>query len=634
LVQYTIMNVVEVIPLIRGTQVETLSYYSAQPFVPGNIISVPIRKQLKPALVINVVPASTTKAALRAATFTLRKLPEQTVTSSLSPTLIAAAATLEQTVPAERGAILYALLPKEIREGQVEHPHPTAMHQHAQESETRILIGTYEDRFRAYRSRIRETFAHRGSVLFIVPTSADVARAQAHLEQGIEKRVVTFSPTLSKKKIVAAYEAFGDLSHAKLIITTPTHACLDRHDITDIVLDQSRSRAYKSRVRPYLDIREVVKVLAKQTNRNLLLGDLVPRAEDEHLRREERYLTEGEAPKRVTLPSKLEVVSVPHDRSGTFELFLPPVVEELNAITQKRKNVFMYAARRGIAPVVACVDCGYIFRCPDSGAPYSLFKTGSGETEKRWFVAAASGRRHRAADTCPICNSWRLRERGIGIQHIEQKIKADFPGVPLVVFDHTTATSPRKAASLISQFYDTKGAILLGTAMAMPYLEEPVPYSVITSLDAARAIPTWRAEEELFSLLLQLREKTEEVCYLQTRSEPDEVLTLAANGHLEQFLTDELALREALGYPPFQHLVHLTLHGPAPAVEALESDVASHLHRWQPYFYHAPTTTRAKATRYGLIKVPTAQWPEQSLMQALRALPPQVRIEINPDRIV
>jgi primosomal protein N' len=628
------MYVVAVIPLIRGTHVETLSYYTTQHLAPGDVITVPIRKQEKPALVTSCVPASTTKAALRAATFTLRKLPEQTVRTALSPSLVATAAKLEAVVPAERGSILFALLPKEIREGTIEHSLSVPTEIHTAQPEVSVLIGTYDDRFRAYRSRIRETFAHRGSVLFIVPTTADVERAQASLERGIEKRVVTFSPTLSKKKLEAAYAAFNDVTHAKLIITTPTHACLDRHDITDIIVDQSRSRAYKSRVRPYLDIREVVKTLAQVTARNVLLGDLVPRAEDEYRRREDIYLTEGEAPKRVTLPSKLEVVSIPHDRTGSFSLFLPPVVEELNTITQKRKNIFMYAARRGIAPVVACVDCGYVFRCPDSGAPYTLFKTHKNGEEQRWFIAAASGRRLRAADTCPVCNSWRLRERGIGIQHIEQKLKSEFPGVPLIVFDHTTATSPRKAASLMSQFYDTKGAILLGTAMALPYLERPVPYSVVTSLDATRAIPTWRAEEELFALLLTLRERTEEVCYLQTRSEPDEVLKLAANGHIEQFCSDELALRQALSYPPFAHLVHLTLQGPAIAVSQLERSIESQLQRWQPHFYHAPTTTSVQATRYGLIKVPQAKWPDAELITTLRALPPQVRIEVNPDRII
>lgn len=630
------MNVVSVIPLIRGSQVETLSYYTSQDFPVGTVITVPIRNNQKPAIVIRSKPASTTKAALRAATFRLRKLPEQHECPALPQSILNTAATLTKYVPAELGAIIFAMLPKEVREGSVSIHTVASPEVTANPNQTHVLTGTYEDRYRSYRSRIRETFAHRGSVLFVVPTTADVERARSYLERGIEQRIVTFSAALTKKKLQDAYRDFHDVTHAKLVITTPSHAFLDRHDFTDIIVDQARSRAYKSRFRPYLDIRECLKQLAKHTGRNLLLGDLVPRAEDEYLRREDIYETEGDAPKRLSLTGQLEVVEPPTERTASekFQLFFPPVLTALEEITSKRKNIFIYAARRGLAPVVTCVDCGHVFRCPDSGAPYTLFKTEKDGEEKRWFVAAASGRRLRAPDTCSECGSWRLRERGIGIQHIEKELRTQYPDVPLILFDHTTATSLRKATQLVSSFYDTKGAIMLGTAMALPYLEKPIPYTVITSLDAARAVPTWRAEEELFSLLLQLREKTEETCYLQTRSTPDDIVTLAASAQIESFYDGELELREQLKYPPHSTFVHLTLAGTAQAVHKLETELDARLLQWKPRFYHAPTTTSVKATRFGLIRVPRHTWPDEKLMHTLRSLPPNVRIEINPDRII
>jgi len=630
------MNVVSVIPLIRGSQLDTLSYYTSQTFPLGTIITVPIRNQQKPAVVLKCAPGSATKAALRAATFRLRKLPEQHECPALPAALLQTAQTLVKHTPAELGAIVYALLPKEVREGDVTIATVSGNYQARENTDITVLTGTYEDRYRSYRSRIRETFAHRGSVLFVVPTTADVERARTCLERGIEKRIVTFSAALTKKKLHDAYADFQDVTHAKLVITTPSHAFLDRHDFTDIIIDQSRSRAYKSRFRPYLDIRECLKHLARHTGRRVVLGDLVPRTEDEYLRREDIYETEGDVPKRLTVTGRLEVVEPPATRSASdkFELFFPPVLKELASITSKRKNIFIYAARRGLAPVVTCVDCGYIFRCPDSGAPYTLFKTEKNGEEQRWFVAAASGRRLRAPDTCPQCSSWRLRERGIGIQHIEKELRAQFPTVPLILFDHTTATTLRKATQLVSTFYETKGAIMLGTAMALPYLERPIPYTIVTSLDAARSVPTWRAEEELFSLLMQLREKTEEVCYLQTRSAPDEVVGLAVSAQIEAFYDGELALREQLKYPPFSIFVHLTLAGTAQMVQKLETELDALLLPWKPRFYHAPTTTSAKATRYGLLRIPRHAWPDEKLMHTLRSLPPNVRIEVNPDRII
>lgn len=631
------MHVVEVIPLVRGTHVETLSYYSSTPLPPGSIITIPVRNQHKRAIVLSAQPVSTAKTALRAATFTLKKLPPQGPLKTIPPLLIATADQLTARVPASVGAILHSLLPKEVITGAVELeytvvPEPSSI----KSTEVSILQGTHEDRFRTYRSRIRETFAHRGSVLFVVPTSADLERTREFLEGGIENRIVTFSGSYSTRKLEESYRAFHDLSHAKLIITTPSHAFLDRHDITDIIIDQSRSRAYKSRFRPYLDLRECLKVMAGIDNRRLLLGDLVPRTEDEFLRREDVYNTEDEAAKRVGFVSDLTVIEHKPERTASvkFELFAPELMALFKETYDEKKRLFLYAARRGIAPVVTCVDCGHIFRCPDSGAPYSLFKTTKNGEEQRWFLASASGKRIRAADTCEVCGSWRLRERGIGIQHIHDELKHAFPQIPLITFDHTTATSPRRAKQLIGDFYEKRGAILLGTAMAVPYVEEPVHTTVVSSLDAARAVPTWRADEELFALLLLLREKASERCVVQTRTTPDEVIAHARTGNIEQFYHEELALREQLSYPPFCTFVHLTLQGTAPAVATLEAEVAARLHTYSPRFYHAPTTTSAKAIRYGLIRVPRGNWPDRGLMDALRTLPPQVRIEVNPDRVV
>src|SRR5690606_22292047 len=158
------------------------------------------------------------------------------------------------------------------------------------------------------------------------PTSADVERAHEQLAHGIAERVVAFSPLYGVRKIARAYEAFHDMSHAKLIITTPRHAFLDRHDITDIIIEGSRRPSYQSRVRPYVDLRDALKTLAHVTGRTVLLGDLLPNTEDEYRRRAEQYLTEGEHPKRLTFTSVLKPV-IQNDKPTAetpFSLFAKP----------------------------------------------------------------------------------------------------------------------------------------------------------------------------------------------------------------------------------------------------------------------------------------------------------------------
>lgn len=630
------MYIIEVIPLVRGSQIDSLTYYSSVSYPTGVIIEVPVRKSIAKAMVVGVEPVSAARTAVRAATFSLKRLPEQTAAEPLPPSLIETAKAISKRHPAKLGALLFALLPLEVREGTQSVVYTTPVSHADIRPEIEVLQATFEDRILAYKSKIREIFAHRGSVLFVVPTAADIERVTEMLAQGIQNRIVVFSTQHTKKKMDAAYEAFYDLTNAKLIITTPAHAYLDRHDITHIIVEQSRSRHYRSRMRPYLDHRETLRELAKVTNRTMTLGDILPRSEDEYLRREDIYTTHGEHPKRLSFSASLEVIEQTDAPTAQepFELISKKLRKHMQQTLDERGRIFVYAARRGLAPVVACNDCGFIFRCPDSGAPYSLFRTKKGEEEERWFLCPSSGKRVRAADTCSACGSWRLRERGIGIQHIQTELRALFPDVPTFVFDHSTATTYKKARTIIGSFYDAKGAILLGTQMALPYLESPVHMSVITSHDAVRTIPSWRAEEEFFGLLLTLREHTTDTVILQTRSEPDELLTLAKRGLVEQFYTEELELRHALKYPPFATFILLTWQDTKAQVENIEASLSAQLDQYKPRFYSAPQSLVHKTIRHCLIRVPRSKWPHSELIEILRGLPPNIKVEINPDRIV
>ncbi|MCB9811965.1 hypothetical protein H6783_03565 [Candidatus Nomurabacteria bacterium] len=527
-------------------------------------------------------------------------------------------------------------MPPEVREGEAELESNLPCIGSYEAPAVSVLQGREEERFRVYRSRIREAFAHRGSVLFIVPSAAHISQAVELLSHGIENRIVTLTPQQTKKKRLEAMTEFHDLSRAKLIIATPSYSFLDRHDLTLIIVENSRSPYYKGRTRPYFDHRDVVKLMARTTGRALLFGDLLPRAEEEYLRREDIYLTESENPKRIAFDNKVEIITeTAKERSASaFTLLSAKLLEAIVETSKARKPTLLYAARRGIAPLVMCHDCGHIFRCPDSGAPYSLLKTLKNGEERRWFVSSTSGRRVPAADVCPECGSWRLKERGVGIQQVYDELRSSLPEYPLFLFDHTTATTHRKACQIVGDFYEAEGGILLATSKVLPYLDTPVALSAITSLEAARAIPSWRADEELFSLLLQLRERTSERCVIQSRSEPDELLTYAKQGLVSQFYDDELSLRNTLNYPPFATFVHLTMQGSPAALDILEASLAERLGAWKPSFYPSAGSSTEKPIRHGLIRIQKSVWPDQALIANLATLPPQIRIEIDPPRIV
>jgi primosomal protein N' len=630
------MFIVEVSPLLKGANLESLSYYSTVSYEPGTLLKIPVRSKEATGLVISSKPVSAARAAVRAATFSLRKLPEQVFDSGVSSNLADTAMELTKEVPASFGSILFSLLPPEVRDGDVPYPITADNVSKKGESTVTVLTDTFENRFVTYKSRVREAFAHRGSVLFVAPTAHLAMEAAEKLLLGIKDRAVILTPALTEKSRRKAYENFTDLSVSKLIVTTPTYAFLDRHDITDIIIEESASPHYRSRTRPYLDYKRALLKMAEVSGRRVLLGDLLHRSEDEYFRRQDIYMTEGEEFHRVVFQNSVRVIGAKDKPDGEtpFQLLSPQLRGAITKTIDERQNVFMYAARRGLAPVVACADCGHIFRDPHSGTPYSLFRTFKDGEEKRWFLSSTSGRRVRAADTCPHCGSWRLRERGIGIQYIEDELNKHFPEAKLFVFDHSTANTERKANAIMAAFYETKGAILLGTSMAVPYLNRMVALCAVVSLDSLRAVPTWRADEQSLGLLLHLRELAEEELLLQTRNEPDELPAYLKSGQISQFFNDELALRAELNYPPFAHLVHLTMSGKEESVKLLEKEVSDLLQGFNFSFYSSPDSTPEKTTRYALLRVALNEWPHPELMDLLRSLSPAVRIEVDPDRLV
>lgn len=629
------MFVITVAPLKRGIISETLSYYSSETYRNGTLLTIPIRNTTALGLVIKSETVSVAKTALRAATFSLKKLPFQENAPTLSAVYVQTAEALTRLYPASLGTLLYTLLPPDIRAGDVVLPHrhdvlPTPA------LAPELFQASRKDRVLAYRSLVREAFARSGSVLIVAPTSVEAEVLYRELGGGIEDRIILFASSKTKSEIKKAFEHLDEYTRTKLIIATPSYAVIDRHDIILVIIEQSRSSYYKDVHRPYLDYRDVLRIHASYTGRRLLLADILPRTEDEAKRRDELYATYSETPKRIEMQSAVQIVDMQkkHGDTHTFSLIAPETLDAIKDTRKHKGNIFLFSPRRGLAPVVSCVDCGYIFRSPESGAPYSLIRVKKDEVEERWFVCPASGEKKRAADVCEACGSWRLRERGIGIQHVYDEVHKLFPTTPIILFDHLTARTYKKALFLRDNFYKTKGAILLGTQMAVPYLDTPVALSVVVNMDALLATPTWRVEEENLALLLSIRERTTSSLVIQTRAPESALLSYAKQGIVEQFYTEELVVRSTFRYPPFVTFVHFTWQGTVEQTRVIASQIKTVFAPYNVTIYPNPTAPPEKPIMYALVRIPREQWPDEKLISLLKSVHPSVRVVINPDRIV
>lgn len=629
------MFVISVIPLKKGIPLTSLSYYTGTQYDVGCIVTIPIRNQNVMAVVIETTEASSAKTTLRAATFSLRKLPPQEHTDRIAPGLLATAEAIPDYYPTTLSLVLTALLPSEIRRGDHRFPQIFKQNPEGEDHQPELLMAPRHDRFMSIKSLIRSTFAHGGSIVIVAPSKAMALPIIDAIKTGIEERLVVMLPH-SKKQIERMYPKYEDCTTPKVFVTTPSHAFLDRHDITTIVIEGARSPHYKMRTQPFLDYRDALLIYGQLTGKRVVMADTFLRSDEEALLRTGHCVAHDEHPKRLNLPGKIIYHERPKEESGIqYNVLTPSVVEAMDSMVAARKHIFLFCPRRGLAPMIGCSDCGHIFRCPDSGAPYSLLETPTpdGQT-KRWFIAKASGKKVPAADTCPSCGSWKLKELGIGIQSVHKFVRDQFPSATITVVDKSTTTTEQRARLAVENFYKGKGGILLGTAMVFPFLTRSVNSSIITSLDAIRATPTWRSQEELFGLLMQLREISKETVLLQGKGDADEVITLAKKGMVERFYTEELALRQILQYPPYTRFIHLAWRAQSETGKAFGETIKKKFTGYNVTQYTDPTQLGDKKTFYTLIKVAEADWPDATLMKKLKSLPASVRVTLNPDRII
>lgn len=625
------MYVIEIIPMRRGMHHGTLSYFSKTPYPRGALLDIPIRKQETQGVVLSCDEVSAAKTALRSATFSLRRLPAQESTYTLPDSLIKTADKLAEYYATQTGAVLFALLPQEIRNGAIKIDNQHTATDEPDEYRYDVLQAPSEGRILNYQSIIRASFARKRSVVLVVPTQEDSAQLYAKLSAGIEKHAIRVYSGMSVTTLRRAYAEIAVHEHPMLIITTPQYALWNRHDVGTFILERSRSFAYRSRMRPYLDFRHAIDTHARTVGAHVISADTLIRTEDEFLLRHDFAAPHDDHPKRIVLPGTLKTIAMNEKPDGQtpFVLFSDILLSTIKKVRAVHGRAFLFSARRGLSPLVACVDCGTIVRCPDSGAPLSLIRTYRDGKEERWFVSSVSGFKRRASDLCTVCGSWRLRERGIGIQQIYDELVKHVPKEDILLLDSDTASTHKKACTIRDEFYSRKDTILLGTMLALPYLNAPIDMSAVVNMDALRAIPSWRQQEEALGVLLALREKTIGYVFAQTRAGDDDLIRYAQKGATADFYTDELSAREEFSYPPYSTFIHLAWK--KDATDTLGTQIAEVLAPFNVMVYGAPAAE--DKIGYGLIRQRRGLWPEDTLVDALRSLPPSIRITINPDRI-
>ncbi|QSH39487.1 hypothetical protein JXR01_00535 [Candidatus Kaiserbacteria bacterium] len=629
------MFIVHVTPIAKGG-LEQLSYFSPQDFTVGSVIHVPLRKKEIPALVHKVEDARAIKALLKTNLYETRKIRKQKELHVFSSEFVRAAHTTAEYYATSVGIVIQSYVPaailKDAEEG------------NATKRKTNNNVGTgfeklmlqlsRKDRIEKYKTIIRSNFAQDGSLFLCVPTVREARVLYEEYSKGIEKYAFLLESSQSPKKQKETWDAILDETHPVLIIATPVFASIPRDDISMFILENEMSSAYKQQARPRADARILIEYLAQEMRSALVYAGTTVSLKV-HKEMESGFVRElEEHTLKLRTSSKTHIIDAKaartfaKEKKKEFPILTNESIDALKECNSRKEHSFVFAARRGIASHTVCNDCNTTVTCMHCKSPVVLHKRG----ESRELLCHRCGTSRDAHETCMQCNSWDLVPLGIGIERIEEYIRLHIPEAPLFVLNSDTAKTPAKAKKITDSFYETEGAILIGTEMTLPYITQEVSCSIMSSIDSLLCIPDFRIEERIFAIITTLKERSQKHVYIETSSPNNAMLKHAKTGSLSEYARDELILRKKMHYPPYTHLIKVTFNGTRALVIGNMQKFIELTQEYKPRVFAGFIPRGPNLELHALIRTKTSSWPDTKLTSILKALPSTGSVDVDPER--
>jgi primosomal protein N' (replication factor Y) len=409
-----------------------------------------------------------------------------------------------------------------------------------------------------YIDAIRNVLTQGKEAMMLVPEISLTPQAVARFQANFGNLIAVLHSHMSAGE---RYDAWRRVhrGEARVVVGARSAVFAPVKNLGLIVVDEEHEGSYKQAdPAPRYHARDVAIIRAKKSGAVVLLGSATPSIESYANAQRGKY-TLLELPNRidnVPLPSVriLDMLtwrnSAP-DREGILSRVL---YEKIGEKLAKQEQIILLQNRRGFAPLIRCVNCGFVRYCDACNIPMTYHKRGN---VLRCHYCNAH---ERAPNACPQCQGLDIIFKGIGTQKVEQALKELFPAARVVRMDLDTTRGKLAHDRILREFGEHRYDILLGTQMIAKGLDfHKVTLVGVVSADMGLLRPDFRAGERTFQLLTQVagragRRNLPGEVIVQTYS-PDEVCMACARTHdFKKFYEYEVNEREALRFPPFARL--------------------------------------------------------------------------------
>ncbi len=334
-----------------------------------------------------------------------------------------------------------------------------------------------------------------------------------------------------------------------------------------IVVDEEHEPSYKQEDAPRYNARDVAVMRGHMEKCSVVLGTATPALESFHNAKSGKYgiahLTHR-ADHRHMPAVRVVDMRVEAEREGHVNVFSRELVDAIQGRLSRSEQTMLFLNRRGFATSLICPKCGYVAECDQCSVSMTYHK----QTDE--LICHICAARKKVPSKCPNpeCRDPAFRYAGFGTQRVEAVLAKMFPHSRVQRMDSDTTTQKDSHRRILGDFRTGKIHILIGTQMIAKGLHFPnVTLVGVLLADMSLHMPDFRAAERTFQLLTQVagragRGDVKGEVIVQTYTPFHPAIQAARRLDYDGFYDQEIEFRRELSYPPFAHLVCVTLRGP------------------------------------------------------------------------
>lgn len=417
--------------------------------------------------------------------------------------------------------------------------------------------------------KLMEQYIRQGrQVLYMLPEIALTSQIIRRLQRHFGGHIGIYHSKFSQNERVEIWNKVKN-GELKAVLGARSSVFLPFADLGLIICDEEHDSSYKQQEpAPRYHGRDAAIYFASLFHAKVVLGSATPSLETYYNAITAKYgkAELGQRYGDVQLPA-IGITDtkkiIQKDKSKV--MLSPPLVEAVQRVLERNKQVILFQNRRGYTPYQVCGACGWIPQCKYCDVSLTFHKL----TNK--LVCHYCGTTYPPLHTCAVCGSDRFVQRNFGTEKIEEMLQETFPDARVARMDMDTVRGKNAHDVLIQQFEQRRIDILVGTQMVAKGLDfDNVGLVGILDADGLLHFADFRVNEKAFQLMEQVSgragrkldpsagaEATAAVL-IQTSQPLHPVLRYVQQHDYKKMFADELEKRKQFFYPPFSRIIHLS----------------------------------------------------------------------------